>query len=159
MQVKLVLQPGKPSNILVLSIWFGLLFGFGEVLYQLLLKFMLNKAIWQSQHFVWMVPLMLTIMLALLGLILLLPALKWRALANPGIASAIFTFPGLMAIYFVKPRIHIIAALFLATGIAVQVGRMVYKRPGNFMKLVSLTLPWMTGSLILLMIVMLGYYQ
>ena len=157
--MKLAMQPGKPAHIPVLSTWFGLLFGFAEVIYLSIIKFLLDRVIFQSQHYVWMIPLMLTLLLAISGLLLLIPALKWRALANPGFVTMFFVFPGLMALYYVKPRIHVFAALLLASGIAVQAGRMVAKRPDVFMKLVRITLPLMAGVLLISMLVMLRYFQ
>jgi len=157
--MKRLFQPQNPSYIPVLSTWFGLLFGFAEVIYLSIIKFLLEKVIFQSQHFVWMIPLMLTILLAFTGFLLLIPALKWIALANPGFVTTFFVFPGLMALYYVKPRIHVFAALLLAAGIAVQAGRMVAKRPDVFIKLVRITLPVMAGVLLISMLVMLRFSQ
>lgn len=156
--MKQALVPGQPASIFLLAVWSGWFFGFAEVIYLSLLKYLLDQAIFKSQHYVWTIPLMLSIQFFIIAVIIFIPALKWRSLANPGIVTAFFAFPGLMSLYFVKPRIHLAAGFLLALGISLQSGRMVAKRPQLFFKLVGVMLPVMAGVLFGIAIVMLVFF-
>ncbi len=140
----------QPQSILLQAAWFGLFFGFAEVGYNLFFKLIRHRVIFQSQHFVWMIPIALVGLFLIVGLILMLFSLRWHRLGSLAVSVPVFVFIGIMAMYYVKPKINLWAILLLTAGISIQLGRLASSRGQLFNKIVKKTLPLL---LILLMII------
>ena len=139
---------GQPFAILLQAAWFGLFFGYAEVVYNLLLKYVRHIIILQSQHFIWMIPFTLLLVFLALGVVWMTLAAIWPRLNGLNWITAYYIFFGLMAIYYVKPKISLWAALLLAAGISIQAGRIVASRSDQFDRIVKKTIPWMALALL-----------
>jgi hypothetical protein len=144
---------GRPLAVLLQAAWFGLLFGYAEAGIHVLRKYVLHRVIFQSQHFVWTIPLALLGLFLIVGIFLMTASLRWPQLRVPGVLVPTFVFIGLMALYYTKPKINIWAAFLLAGGVSIQSGRFVAHRGRLFYRVVTTSLPWMA---ILLIVIILG---
>jgi hypothetical protein len=149
---------GRPLAILLQAVWWGLLFGYAEAGLNMFLKFGLHRAIFQSQHFVWMIPLTLTILYLLIGGVIALISIRWPRAGSLIITVPIYVFLGILSIYYVKPKISGWAVLLLAGGIAIQTARVLAGRGQAFHRFVLKTLPWMAALLAVIWLVMRIFY-
>jgi hypothetical protein len=136
-------QLGQPFTILLQAAWFGLFFGFVEAGVNVIRRYVLHRMIGQSEHFVWMVPLTVLGLYIIIGFIWIPLSIRWTQLQSLKVMVPIFIFIGIMAIYYVKPKIHWAAAMILAAGISFQAGRVIDNHRNLYRKTVLITLPFM----------------
>lgn len=131
------------ADYLLMSVWFGLITGLGEVALQGIRKLFLNRIIRLSPDIVWMAPLADVILFAIPGLILFLVAL-WVSSRNLlRIGVFIFAFLGYLSGLLMTNWLHYSAVLVLAAGLAVQTARFISTQPRQFHSLVRQTTGWM----------------
>ena len=149
---------GKSGSILLFASWFGLFFGYAEMLLQAFRKFFLHRVIYHSQHFLWMIPLMLLILFLAIGLVILLLSHFWIQLASLKVIAFLFLLLGIMAVYYAKPKINIYAAFILGLGLSFQLSRYLDRHSSRFGRVVVLTLPWMLSGVLVTFSVMWIFY-
>ena len=143
-------ESGKPVSILFLSIWFGLLTGFGEVVVLLYQRVFDNNFFMRSHHFPWMIPLGEVSLFIIPGVILLLVTSRWLQPAWIYFAFFVFSFMGYFNILILFEQLHIFAQFLLAIGLAVQTARLIMSHQKNYYSLVRFSLGWLvTGVFIL----------
>lgn len=140
------------APLVAAALWSALLLGMAESTVLLYRRVVLESFIWSSRDIVWMAP---------LGYALIfVPPAAALALAmrrRPGLAPRVM--PLLMAaLTFVAvamlvrlvslSRIHMISVAIVAAGCAYQVWRSVVRRPHRWNRLVSLSLPWLAGVVV-----------
>lgn len=133
------------KQVLLLSAWFGLVTGFGELLLLGVKKFVLGKILLLGPQSIWMAPLANVLLLLLPGLVLAFLASHSpnpMPLAAPILILASLSFLNLLLIYSL---INLWAAALLAAGLAVQLSRLVSVRQGAFMSLVNRSMGWLSA--------------
>jgi arylsulfatase A-like enzyme len=131
------------TGYLLYAVWFGLLAGLADVSILATQKLFLHKAIHLSPFFVWMAPLAGVCLLAIPGLGLMLMARWCPRFVSLRVTIFVFSFLGFSSLLFALPRLHRVAMLLLAAGLAVQTARLVSKYRGEFHSVVRRTLLWM----------------
>jgi arylsulfatase A-like enzyme len=131
------------SSLLTLAVWIGLVTGFAE-LAALGPDLIGPRFCLCSRDALWMTPAFDALLFALIGLGLTVVArsgrISWRVaagiLAGMGVGLALMHFP----------RLHILARLALAVGVAVQVTRLLAGRVPRASRAVRRSLPWLAAS-------------
>ncbi|NJO00036.1 MAG: hypothetical protein HC875_40955 [Anaerolineales bacterium] len=118
----------KPAEILLLALWFGLIMGLAEVVVWTVQTSLLGRLVVTSHHIIWMAPLISILYLAVPALILALVAGRWPGRISLNLVIIVFSLPGYLALLFMIPGLHRLAALVLAAGLSVQTGRILSGR-------------------------------
>ena len=90
-----------------------------------------------------MVPLAEVIVFTLVGLLLFLVARRWPRFVSLRVAIFVFAFLGFLSLLLMVPRLHRLAVLVLAAGLATQTARIIGAHPAPFYALVRRTLGWL----------------
>ena len=147
----------RANSLIILSIWFGGLTGFAEVVIIAYKRYFKGEVVlFKSQHFFWMTPLGDLILFLVPGLIFyVIGRIRWKSSI---LNSSLFVFVFLLCtgLMFWFPEIHFYAALLLAAGIATQISRLLMNHQRGFYKLVSLTYPALLGITVLFFIIING---
>jgi arylsulfatase A-like enzyme len=135
-------------NALYLAIWFAFATGFGEVLTLGLRKFLFQEVVNRGLDVIWMAPLAYVPFFVIPSFILLLLS-RWIPIIG-SLTVYIFTFAviAFFSVLLTVPEVHLIAAVILSIGLAVQATRQVGRRASGFHALVRRTM----GSMVLLII-------
>jgi arylsulfatase A-like enzyme len=132
----------RPAGLLLIAIWFGLLTGWGETLVVLIRK-LGGRAIQMGIEFLWLVPLANLLLFIMVGLILSLIAWRWPKLMSLRTATFIFAFLALLSgLLLLFSRLDKWAVVLLATGLALQIARVVGKHSNAFHGFVRYTVGW-----------------
>jgi hypothetical protein len=146
------------GRILITAVWFGLAVGFGESMFRIIAKIFQNKVLYMSQHFVWMLPLVETMIFATLGLIIFFISLVMPKIARFRWLVFIFSILALVTFYYVQPRLNIYTALILFIGISIQLSHFLGARSRTFINFERRSIPWMFTALFMIMAGMIGLY-
>jgi len=143
-----VASPGA-ATVLTVAAWLGLLTGFGEVVLLGIRRYVLHRFLFVGQEIVWAVPVADAVLFVILaGFFLILhrvaPA-RIRLVHLVGFLTAV----GCFAWFLHYGPLHRVAALLLALGAGVQVGRMWNRASSRPLVLVSRTMPILLGLVIL----------
>jgi arylsulfatase A-like enzyme len=132
----------RPTAMLVLFAWCGLLAGLAEVAITLLRKECIDtdQFYGMSAHFVWMVPLVNLLIFLTVG-IFISCMVGWWPRAQKGALSFLGTLILLPPFWAAFPRIYGAAGLLLAIGVATKAVPVLERRAGGFKKVVRLSLP------------------
>jgi hypothetical protein len=159
-------EPYRPTNrteilkmVYANSLWFALVIGFAESLFAFILRNLYSKVLHLSHHYLWMLPLIDILWLLVLGSLICLLVFRFPKQPWIKIMSFVYTFLGLLSIYYVQPKIGIIAALILFAGISFQVSVVIGQRSRTFYSMVCKSLPWMALIYLMVMVGMIGYYS
>ncbi len=147
--------PMRPSQLLVMSIWFGLLTGIGDVLILGVKVWFLNFFFNFNPHWVWMQPAANLLLFALIGLVLSVIAWRWPNAISMRFASFGFFFLMFLGWIIVFPQLHILAQLLLVTGLAVTLSGLVATYSQQFTRLVGRTIIF-SGALVASLFI--GFY-
>jgi arylsulfatase A-like enzyme len=131
-----------PASLLLVAIWFGLLTGWGETLFWFVLKFYLGRVIFADLDTFWMGPLVDLMLFACLGLVLTSVHRRWPRLISPAVAVSILAFVSYCSLLLLFRKLHVLAVLLLALGLAVQTGRMARGHKMRFHRLVRYSVGW-----------------
>ena len=131
-----------PASLLLVAVWFGLLAGWGEALFQFVCRFYLRKVIFLGPDAFWLGPLADLTLLAGFGLASTLIHRRWPRPAARGVWIAVFAFIGYFSLLLLIDELHKLAAVLLALGLAVQTARMATKHAGVFDRLVRYSIGW-----------------
>lgn len=117
-----------PLETLRLAVWFGLLAGLIEVTIRGVQRFVLDEWLFLSADVVWMAPVaQLALYLLVAAFLLLASRARGRPLPYAWV-FATFVFLFLIGPLLTTSRIHWLASLALAVGVAAQAGRMASRR-------------------------------
>ena len=142
--------------------WFGIVAGVVEVVLLAVIKFgslasapagwanpddrLRHSYLWLSPHVAWMAPAMLSVFVLIpAGLLALIARFREEA-KSLGLASGVAAFVCCASLLYIYPRLHDLAVLLLAGGVAVQVARFVGARRIRFLGFVRKTVPWMVAA-------------
>jgi arylsulfatase A-like enzyme len=134
--------PAPIPSLLLVAAWFGLLTGFGEVSLLAAKRILLQQFIRFGPNLIWMAPLSDLLFFIVPGLILALVAWRWPKAISVRTACLVFAFLSFLSLLLLYSKIHVYAALLLASGLAVQTSRIIAKRPQRFLRLVRKSLVW-----------------
>jgi arylsulfatase A-like enzyme len=138
----------SPSSILLLSLWFGLLTGLGEVGMMGIRKYVLHRFLFLSMDSVWMAPLADVVLFLLAGSVLaILRRIVPAKIRVP--AVAILSGLSVFALLLTYGPLWKPAGVLLALGIGVQFARIVSRRSIGFARLVRITFPLMLVLVVL----------
>jgi arylsulfatase A-like enzyme len=146
----LVWREQSTRFLILFAFWFGLATGLVEVGIVTLEKLYLYPMMRLSRDFVWMAPVAEVSLLLLVTLPLILVGRLWRKLDLLPIVLFICSLLAFLNLLMLVPRLHHLAALLLAAGLAVQVARYSTARAAAFRAVVKRTLFWMIGIVFLL---------
>lgn len=137
------------ADIVTMALWFGMLSGFVEVAARLIgQKQLLDLWLYFGPQYLWMAPLTGAVVFAVAALLLLLASRRWPRLASFRAAVITFTLVAAFSLMLLYPKLHKLAALVLAAGIAVQASRILARRARSFRALVQRTVV-VLGALVL----------
>ncbi len=142
----MILQVNDDLNrrdVLVLSLWCGMVAGLLEVAAIVLRKHTvdLNRFYWMSRHFVWLIPLTNLLIFLVLGLVLALVTLVWPRRGS-GISARLLCALTLLPLFWtVFPRIYGPAGFIVVLGIATWLVPAVRRQAAGFRQCVRLSYP------------------
>jgi arylsulfatase A-like enzyme len=146
------------SQLLRLVLWFGLLTGLSETAMRGSAKAILAKVIYFDPAIVWMAPVADTFLFSIGILILLLfgLALRRRAISARG---ALFTlaFLSSLSLLLLIPKLHLLAKVAIAIGLAVQTARFVGSHSASFLSLVRSTTLYLVGIILVMTLILYGW--
>jgi arylsulfatase A-like enzyme len=140
------------ASVLGLCVWVGLLTGLMEVALRSVQSQVLGIRIWLSADLVWMAPLADVVIFAALGLVLTALHKLWPRVVSPTVLAAVLAFTAIVGPLLHLARIHQVASLLLAAGVAVQAGRMLAPHLATIRRLAAKSAVWM----VLLVVAMAG---
>jgi hypothetical protein len=142
--------------VLLFSTWFGLVTGFLEVIYWGFQKYLSHKLIPYSEHYLWMIPLAEALVFMMIGIgVYLLTKFLTESQSN-SVLIFILIFVSLLSLFYVKPILHILAAIAFIAGIAFQGTRILRSRLPAFSRMVTKSLPVLGFTWGFLAIILIG---
>jgi arylsulfatase A-like enzyme len=133
----------RPNQIVILSLWCGLIAGPLEVVAIVIRKHTvdLNKFYWMSRHFVWLIPVTDLLIFVFLGLSLTALVLIWPRRAS-WLATRLLCVVTLLAPFWAAfPRLYGPAGLLLMVGLAAQLTPILERNAGKFRRFFVLSFP------------------
>ncbi len=133
-------RPARARDILLVAIWFGLLTGLAELALLAAAKVVLHRYLHMSALVAWMTPVLYAAAFAVLALP---PALGARlAPGRPWLRAVTMLcgFVGALGILFLFHRLHVVADVVLATGLAIVASDLIARRQDRFLRLVRWSL-------------------
>lgn len=132
-----------------LTLWAGLATGLAEVSIHALRWHLRHRFPFLSHDVLWMAPLAEVILFTLVGMMLAgVQALRRKPVF--GVALRTYLFLGTLAVLLCYPRLHWITDVVLALAVAYQLGRVVLRHPGPFMRLMRGSTPVLAGITVVL---------
>jgi arylsulfatase A-like enzyme len=142
----------RPSRLIVIALWFGLIVGLGEASLVGAGKVVLGHYVHESLHIAWMAPGAEAIMMGSLGSILALAVWRWRRLGILRAGLFLIAFLGSLSVLLRVGWLHGYASVVLAVGVAVQASRLVIAHADGLHQLVRRTVVWIIAIVGLLAI-------
>ncbi len=141
----------RPHDVLVLSLWCGLVAGLLEVGAIVLRKHTadLNQFYWMSRFFVWMIPLTNLLLFLGLGLVLAMVSRIWPRRGGGISARLLCAMTLLPLIWTVLPRIYGPAGFLLVLGIATWLVPVLERHAAGFRQCVRWGFPVLAGLIAL----------
>ncbi len=118
------------GSMLRLALFFGLLSGIFEVAVLGFKKFYHGEFIFLSQDVIWMAPVADAVLFVCIGILLIPAILRKSELVNVTSCIWLFFSLGLLGVLLMIPKLHIMASLLLAGGIASRVAKSLSRRIG-----------------------------
>lgn len=141
----------EPAKFLLIALWFALVTGLGEVLLLGIAKFLLHRYInYFGRDMIWMAPLAEVFFFGIVAVILLILASLRPRLISWRLALFLLAFLGVVNLLLIYQRLHEIAVVVLALGIAIQTARFLANRIDGFFGLVRRTTAWTVALIVLL---------
>ena len=152
--------------VLLFSVWIGVIAGTAELIFLGILKITSSAVpgaagpslgwqsghLWLSRHVVWMTPVATVCQLAVVGFAVLAVSRIRRSGITVTQIVAPLTFVAVASLLSVYQRLYDVAVIFLAAGLAVQMGRLAKTRASEFAGVVRKSAPWMAAVLLALTI-------
>lgn len=115
--------------MLIAAVFLALAFGFAEVSILAVQRHVLGHFIWTPGPFVWMTPLSYLMFFAVVGCLLSLVAILRPTWTSPRSVTFVLVALGTLSLLSMLRRIHPLALVLLACGVAATMGRVVAQRP------------------------------
>jgi arylsulfatase A-like enzyme len=139
----------SPASILIMSIWFGLVAGYFDLAMLLFKKRWLGDPFVRlSHHFVWIIPLAVTALVLVPGIVLAIFAGLRRRAGSLRLPVTVLAFVGVLDVAARLP-LELWASLLFSGGLAVQAGHLARRRPETLIRIVRKSLPLLVGGLVL----------
>lgn len=123
----------RPSTYLVLSTWYAIFAGLGEVFILAIQRYVLNRFINVGADAIWMVPVINIVVYAIPGLFLYLVSKFWPKLVTIPLANFIYAFVGFYTLLImIFSHITVLAIIPVAIGLATQVARYITSHPYRY---------------------------
>jgi arylsulfatase A-like enzyme len=141
---------------MLVAIWVGLVAGWLDLGLTVVMRRLIHGDFYHlSEHFVWLIPLGVAVMVLLPGLVLALFATLRRRPVRPGTAVGLLSFIGFLDVCARLP-LELWASLLLSGGLAIQSARLVGPRSRQTLALVRRTTPWLLGAVLAVMLAKIG---
>ena len=145
-----------PATILLVAIWIGLTAGFLDLGLMILKKRLTGDAFYRlGDHFRWIIPAGVGVLVLLPGTALALIACLRRGAVRLGLAVGLLSFVGFLDLTARLP-LELWASLLFSGGLAVQSARLAGRRREPFLRLVRRTSPLLVGALLAIMLLTFG---
>jgi len=148
----------KCIAFVTIAMWFGIISGLIESSYRLIQRYLQQLIVNLSPHSAWIVPLTLTFIFLILGLIFFLLNMVWPRWVTFQATVCGMSVLAIMSLYYLKSNIHVVAALVLAAGISFQLSRFLNRRQTIFYQLVQASFRWMVVVVFSMAAFMVGYF-
>jgi hypothetical protein len=146
----------SPGTILLLATWVGLVAGWLDLGLMVVNRRLIHGDFYRlSDHFVWLIPLGVAVMVLVPGMVLALIARLRRRGIRPGIDVGLLAFVGFLDVCARLP-LELWGSILLSGGLAVQSARMVGTRRQGTLRLMRRTTPLLIGALLAVMLAKLG---
>jgi hypothetical protein len=130
-----------PGDLLTIGAGLGLMTGLVEVADFGVRRLLLDQFTGRSVQVVWMAPLGYAVLFLMVGGIVVLVG-RWVGRSPNTVVTFLFTFLACLGLAFLYGgRLHRIALVVLAAGVAAQIARMVARRPDAVVRLTRRALP------------------
>jgi arylsulfatase A-like enzyme len=146
---------GGPATILLWAAWIGLLASFLDLGLMIANRLIDGDFYRLGEHFRWIIPAGVTVLVLLPGTMLALLAGPCRARVQPGVLVGVLAFIGFLDVCARLP-IDLWAALLLSGGLGAWSARLVGPRWHRLLKLVRFTAPLLLGILLLTLLGAIG---
>jgi arylsulfatase A-like enzyme len=141
---------------MLVAIWVGLIAGWLDLGLTVVMRRLIHRDFYRlSEHFVWLIPLGVAVMVLLPGLVLALFAWLRRKGVRPGTAVGLLSFLAYLDVCARLP-LELWASLLLSGGLAIQSARLVGPRSRQTLALVRRTTPWLLGAVLAVMLAKIG---
>ncbi len=140
-----------------MSIWFGLVAGYGEVFLMLFRKYYQHRLIFISHHFPWLILLGDLLLFGIIGLMLFLIFCRSNLVSSFRFIYWLLSFMAAMSLLLRINRLAIWSKFILAFGLGVVVVRLIEGHEDRFYSTVRLTLPILLSGLVFTAIYMLVF--
>jgi arylsulfatase A-like enzyme len=137
------------------GVWIGVVAGFLDLGTMIVNRVIDGDFYRLGEHFYWLIPVGLAILVLLPGTILALLAGLRRRGVQPGVSVGLLAFVGFLDVCAWLP-LALWAAILLSGGLAVQSARLVGPRWDRFLRLVRLTTPLLCGIVLLTLLGTIG---
>jgi arylsulfatase A-like enzyme len=146
----------RPATILLLATWVGLVAGWLDLGLMVVNRRLIHGDFYRlGEHFVWLIPLGVAVLMLVPGMVLALIARWRRAGVRPGTAMGLLAFVGFLDVCARLP-LELWASLLLSGGLAIQSARLAGARDRATRGLVRRTTPWLIGALLAVMLAKFG---
>jgi len=133
----------QPIQILLVGFWFALCTALGEIALRGVQSHVLHRKIWLSIHYVWMIPLALSVLFLCVAFLLVVVGQVVRPLRKAGPVIGIFTFLVLIGPVLTVGRLHAWALLLLTAGVSTIAAQILAARSHWILPVVRRTLPFL----------------
>ncbi len=138
-------------KFLILAAWFALVVAMGELLVLAVRKYGLDEMLFVGPQIVWMTPLSYLLFFLGVGLALGVVGWRWPRVATEWIRVFVLAFLSAFSFLFLyHPRLHKLAILALAGGLAVQTARVSVRHWEGFGRLIRRSAVVMVAVVVLL---------
>jgi arylsulfatase A-like enzyme len=146
----------RPATILLLATWVGLVAGWLDLGLMVVNRRLIHRDFYRlGEHFVWLIPLGVAVVVLLPGMVLALIARSRRGGVRPGMAVGLLSFVGFLDVCARLP-LELWASLLLSGGLAIQAARLVGPRRRAAFEWMRRTTPWLSGALVAIMLLKVG---
>jgi len=139
------------------AIWFGLLAGLLEVAVWVVQKTFFDPFGYLGRDLVWMAPLANALAFLIPGCLLAVFTHRVRTRLGQGFGTFILALLAVLSLVFLTYKLHPIAALPLAVGLAYQIARLAGRYNVAFNRLIRRSSPWLVMLLLCLMVTAQGW--
>jgi arylsulfatase A-like enzyme len=146
----------SPATVLLLATSIGLMAGWLDLGLMIVNRRLIHGDFYRlGEHFVWLIPLGVAVVVLVPGMVLALIARMRRGGIGPGIVVGLLAFVGFLDACARLP-LELWSSLLLSMGLAIQAARMAGARPRAAIGLVRRASPWLVGILAAVMLAKIG---
>ncbi len=146
-----------PRGLILMALWFGLFTGLGETAVLAYMKLVLHQTLRLSPHFVWMAPVGEAFFFFATALILALLARRWSRLGSLATAGLVFSFLCFLSLLLLAERLHPLAMVLLAGGLAWQAARLIRSHGNAWRRFVARSVGVGAGLVLALLLGVFGW--